>query len=286
LRGRAAGLDAVLDDVDVRVLDDSPPTPTDRAAIFHSAAAAFTARAHPDTAVGTLTITAPPEVLTGAAFANPLLVTVAAYLAVHDPGGTVPASRAELLTELTGHEDQHWQATAHTKKLDVGDEELRRRVVAVATLAGADTETEAEHLLALLPDLSDSSSTERCHALARWAHPAASWALRLIPAIPQIASSLQFQSLDRVAGVVRASPVDVGDVTRAGEDEEPARSISAPTTVPFDPRGRTRRHGPHTGREWTGLGRASWTRAQRGWRTRRGPGGHLSTPTARAALQT
>jgi hypothetical protein len=43
-------------------------------------------------------------------------------------------------------------------------------VVAVATLAGADTETEAAQLLALLPDLSDPSSTERCHALARWAH--------------------------------------------------------------------------------------------------------------------
>ena len=171
LRGRRnAELDAVLDHVDVRVLDESPPTPTDRAAIFTSAATAFTGRAHPDTTLETLTVPDPPEELTGPAFANPLLVTVAAYLAVHDPDGTVPTSRADLLTELTGHEDQHWQATAHTQRLDVGDEELCRRVVAVATLAGADTETEAAQLLGLLPDLSDSSSTERCHALARWAH--------------------------------------------------------------------------------------------------------------------
>jgi hypothetical protein len=169
LRGRGDWLDAVLDDVRVRVLDDSPPTPTDQAAIFHSAATAFTARAHPATAPGTPIIPDPPEVLDGPAFANPLLVTVAAYLAVHDPDGAVPASRAELLTELTGHEDRHWQAAAHTQKLDVGDEELRRRVVAMATLAGADTETEAAQQLALLPDLSNSSN-ERCHALARWAH--------------------------------------------------------------------------------------------------------------------
>jgi predicted RNA-binding Zn-ribbon protein involved in translation (DUF1610 family) len=40
--------------------------------------------------------------------------------------------------------------------------------VAVATLAGADTEKEAAQLLGLLPDLSDPSSIGRCHALARW----------------------------------------------------------------------------------------------------------------------
>ena len=53
----------------------------------------------------------PPGLLTGPAFTSPLLVTVAAYLAVH-PDGKVPTSRGRLLDELIDREDRHWQATA------------------------------------------------------------------------------------------------------------------------------------------------------------------------------
>ena len=110
----------------------------------------------------------PPGLLTGPAFTSPLLVTVAAYLAVHDPDGKVPTSRAGLLGVLVEHEDRHWQATAVAHQVAVGDGDLRRRIVAVITLAGADTETEAADLLGLLPDLSDSSETGRRHAVDRW----------------------------------------------------------------------------------------------------------------------
>ena len=69
---------------------------------------------------------------------------------------------------LVAHEDRHWQATAKAEKVELGDGDLRRRVVAVITLAGADTEDEAADLLALLPDLKDPSETGRRHAVARW----------------------------------------------------------------------------------------------------------------------
>jgi hypothetical protein len=89
LRGRGDWLDAVLDDVQVRVLDDSPPTLGERAALFGSAAIAFVARAHPGAAPGTVAVPEAPAVLAGPAFTSPLLVAVAAYLAVYDPDGTV-----------------------------------------------------------------------------------------------------------------------------------------------------------------------------------------------------
>ena len=60
------------------------------------------------------------------------------------------------------------EATARAQQVDVADKEFRRRVIALITLAGADTETEATDLLGLLPDLSDTSETSRRHAVARW----------------------------------------------------------------------------------------------------------------------
>jgi len=79
-------------------------------------------------------------VLAGPAFTSPLLISAAAYLAVHDPDGTVPTSRTDLLAELVAHEDRYWQATAGARQVEVGDNDLRRRIVAVVTLAGADNE--------------------------------------------------------------------------------------------------------------------------------------------------
>ena len=167
LRGRSDLLDAVLDDVLVRVLDDSPPTPGERAALFDSAAAAFAARAQDQPGSGPVTVPEAP-VLAGAAFASPLLVSIAAYLAVHGPGGTVPTSPTDLLGELVAHEDRYWRATAGAHPVDVGDKDLRRRVVALITLAGAASETEAAAMLGLLPDLKDPAETARRHRVARW----------------------------------------------------------------------------------------------------------------------
>ena len=46
---------------------------------------------------------------------------------------------------------------------------IQRRVVALATLAGAASEREATQLLSLVPDLADASALQRGR-LARWAH--------------------------------------------------------------------------------------------------------------------
>ena len=120
LRGRGDWLDAVLDDVQLRVLDDLPPTPGERAALFGSAATAFAARAQPDAVPGTVAVPEPSTALAGPAFTSPLLISVAAYLAVQDPDGRMPTSRTDLLTELMTHEDRHWQATAGAYSVELG----------------------------------------------------------------------------------------------------------------------------------------------------------------------
>ena len=90
LRGRGDWLDAVLDDVQVRVLDHSPPTPGERAALFGSAATAFAARAQPDADPGTVAVPEPPAVLAGAAFTSPLLVSSRRTWRCTTPTGRCP----------------------------------------------------------------------------------------------------------------------------------------------------------------------------------------------------
>ncbi len=161
LRRRGDLLDAVLDDMELRVLEDEPIGPAEREDLFRAAADAFSRRAVPEV----LPVPAPPP-LGAAPFASPLLVVVAAYLAVHGGGSGIPETRAELLEGLAAHEDHYWEASA--AGLDT-DETLRRRVVALATLAGADDEAEASELIRLVPDLA-SAGSERRARLARWAH--------------------------------------------------------------------------------------------------------------------
>src|SRR5262249_11812163 len=98
-------------------------------------------------------------------------------LAVAD--GQVPTTRTELLDGLLRHEDRYWSQMAEAARLSV-DETLRRRVVALATLAGTGTsesETVAAGLLRLVPDLTETIE-ERRRALARWVHdlyPGLAW---------------------------------------------------------------------------------------------------------------
>lgn len=99
LRRRGDMLDAVLDGMEVRVLDEEPLTHAERECLFAAAAAVFAARSH----LGPPTI--PPNRLRAPMFSSPLLVVVAAYLAVHGQHD-LPATRAELLEGLLAHEDQ------------------------------------------------------------------------------------------------------------------------------------------------------------------------------------
>jgi hypothetical protein len=187
LRHHSDGLDAVLDEIDVPVVLESLPLDgEERRALFAATAGALASRED-----NALTSPVPSDELDQTVFASPLMVVIAAYLAVHrdtrspQSGGGGLAERdgagsrttaGELFDELLAHERRYWKATAEAQKLDT-DEVLRQRVVALATLAGAVDEAHAVELLRLVPDLATASS-ERLGRLARWAHalyPESGW---------------------------------------------------------------------------------------------------------------
>jgi Tetratricopeptide repeat len=160
---------AALDECELRVLDDLPLENPERELLFSAAAEAFAARAETPT-----DLPAPPSMLGESVFSSPLLVVIAAYLAVH--GDTaLPETQVALLDELLAHEERYWWATADD--LFSNDEVLPRRVVGLVTLVGAESEAVAAELLRLLPDLEDATA-ERRRSIARWAgrlYPGAKW---------------------------------------------------------------------------------------------------------------
>lgn len=175
IQGHSEVLDAYADRLDLDVLVDVPLSMPDRRKLFRAATTALSAQL-PDA----VSASHPPE-LARAHFATPLLVVMAAYLQLRDPG-SVPATRGELFEELLVHEDRYWRQRAETDGLDI-DATLRRRAVALATLAGASSEADAVELLRLVPDLADSTA-ERRGRLARWLHrlyPGPAWWNRLDP---------------------------------------------------------------------------------------------------------
>lgn len=161
LRQRSDALDVVLDDASGLALDDEPLGESDRNALFISAAGALAAHA-----AGPLQVPDAPDALSREVFATPLMVVIAAYLALHGDPDSLPTTRAALLDELLAHEARHWKATASARGLGV-DAELQQRVVALSTLAGADNETQATEVLRLLDDLNDASTKQRGE-IARW----------------------------------------------------------------------------------------------------------------------
>ena len=156
LGNRIDALDAVLDECEVRILEDTPLRAEDRADLFQVAVAAFAARLEMPSAP------APPPDLKEGVFENPLMVVIAAYLAAH--GEEAPSTRGELLDEVLAHERRYWRETS--TQLDA-DDALLERMVALATLVNAETEARAAEQLQLLPDLTDAVA-ERRSGLARW----------------------------------------------------------------------------------------------------------------------
>lgn len=127
-------LRGLLNDTAVWALDDLPLRWNERVELFEAATDAFSRR------VGG----APPmpvamEALEEPLYAKPLMVVVAAYLAGRGQA-SLPTSRCELFEELLNHEDHYWDRSAGGR---VSDPTLRRRVAAIATLAGATSEREA-----------------------------------------------------------------------------------------------------------------------------------------------
>jgi tetratricopeptide (TPR) repeat protein len=141
-------------------LEDFPLNLSERQSVFEAAAQALAAHAKP-----ALAVPVTPQSLEDDVFISPLHVVVAAYLAVHGVA-ELPKTRGELFDELLHHEQRYWMRSALAHGLQM-DPMLQRRVVAFATLAGADSEDEATDLLRLVPNLEDASA-ERRGALARW----------------------------------------------------------------------------------------------------------------------
>ncbi|MBT2555502.1 hypothetical protein [Arthrobacter sp. ISL-5] len=170
LRSGDDWLESVLDDATARVLDETVPTLGERAILFDAAVKAFAARA--DSSIASIEGMAPD--LSGETFANPLLIVTAAYLSVYNRHDDLPSTRAGLFEGLIRHEDRYWASLANGLHISPV---LRRRLVALATLAGAgagaesdaEAEDEAARMLRHIPELSDASG-ERRYELARWAH--------------------------------------------------------------------------------------------------------------------
>jgi hypothetical protein len=159
LRGHTEGLDLIADEMGIRVLSDEPFDLDVRRELFAAAAAALRPRVGgklPD----------PPQDLDSGVFATPLTVVAAAYLALVDPD-LQPTTRTELFDGLLAHEDRYWASTGpHTPE----DPQLRRRVVALATLTAARSEEEAAELVGLVPNVGREATRERRYQLAAWAH--------------------------------------------------------------------------------------------------------------------
>lgn len=229
LQGYSDALDSLVDDMEVVVLDDRSLSlrREDREDLFSAATDAFAARL-PE---------APPAPetpdLSQSLYTNPLLVVVAAYLALHTPDA-LPTSRQGLLEELVRHEDRYWRRTSESLQ---ADETLRRRVVALATLAGATSEAEAVELLRLVPDLADST-VERRSQLARWVaglYPGSEWWNPLEPDL--LGEHLVATTLQDTPGAIRgvldgrpaealARPLEV--YTRAAPDHPELAGVLSP----------------------------------------------------------
>jgi hypothetical protein len=157
LRGYGDGLDLIVDEMQTRVLADEPFELDVRRKLFAAAAAALRPR------VGGRLPEAPQE-LDSVVFATPLTVVASAYLALVAPDRQ-PTTRSELFDGLLEHEDRYWASTGpHAPE----DPQLRRRVVALATLTAARSEEEAAELVGLVPNLGREATRARRYQLAAW----------------------------------------------------------------------------------------------------------------------
>lgn len=167
LRGGSEWLESTLDDVMVHVLDDDSLDIRDRSELFDVVADALSLRRRTTVASDLRR----PDLAT-AAFDNSLMVVVAAYLAVYG-NEDLPATRRQLLEGLTQHEDRYWTRYAVEYGVSGLDNERnllgRRRLVGLATLAGAADVSEGAQMLSTLPEFSNVTS-ERRHELAGWVH--------------------------------------------------------------------------------------------------------------------
>jgi hypothetical protein len=132
---------ALADDVEVTVLANEAFGAEERVRLFYAAMGVLAPRIAPGAAAPE------PPALHFPVFATPFTVVAAASLALFDPGRG-PTAGAELLEGLVDHEDRYWRGSGPFAP--AGDT-VRRRVVALTTLAGAASEGEPTELRGLVP---------------------------------------------------------------------------------------------------------------------------------------
>ncbi len=233
------------------LLSQYPLDPSDRFRHYGQALIAFRAALTGVTASSSGHTDVPPSALSDDAFADPLLVHLAALQAAADdplvlskPRAT-SSTRDHVLTAYLSRESQRWQSLAATQTPPLAEPvEVLRRSVALACLSNprADTaataEAKAAELLSFIPDISGESDTSRRFRLARWLHdlhsgpeywnplrpdPLADQLLAKIDILPHLVGSLlQFSdepTLDRLfAELVRAAAAVGGAADQALAD--------------------------------------------------------------------
>jgi tetratricopeptide (TPR) repeat protein len=164
LLGGGDAFDIFVTEAGLDVLSEHPLEGNARAALFLGAHQAFvdcrTGSGGTASAVGSV-----PAELGSDAYSSPLMVVIGAYLAAEDAIGP-PATSDELLDGLLDHEGRYWRQIASSVPVAV-DNAQSRRVVALATVGGADSESEAARLVSLLTDFSDAPAERRAQ-LARF----------------------------------------------------------------------------------------------------------------------
>ncbi|MFE3799664.1 S1 family peptidase, partial [Nocardia tengchongensis] len=159
-----------LDDGDVS-LTTNLLSPAVRHGHYRAACTAFAAALN-----GADQIVPEPESpdMTAGAFGDPLMVHLAALLAVSgDPLGPMPESdmqiRSTVLRAMLDLEASRWPKQIATEGIGAGPVVLRR-CVATATVSAPNEEPSAAAMLTAVPDLSADSETGRRYGLARWLH--------------------------------------------------------------------------------------------------------------------
>ncbi len=249
LRHRSDALDALVDDVRQWILQELPLESGERATLFDAAAGAFAARA--DRSPGSLDV---GDLLSGDVFSSPLMVVIAAYLAIHGER-ELPLNIDALLDELLHHEQRYWRTSAQACNVD-RDPVLQRRVVALATLTAAAGETEAVALLSLMPDLADASARERGQ-LARWVH-------ELYPAGPGWWNPLEPDLIAEhlVAGTYADTPAVLSGVLAQRTPSTVVRSLDVFTRAAPDHHGLAHALGPILADRLPGLCELAVTQAE------------------------
>jgi hypothetical protein len=159
LRTGHEGLDSILDGLPVHALGDTPLSLAERRDVLERTVEAL-ANYLPEPNA----LSAPPSDLSSDAFADPLMLVIAAYLS--HQGTRPPETRAALLDQIVLHEQHYWQRHLEQTGLSV-NRRLQQKIIATATLTRPNDEHHASEFLQHLTEMSDSPK-ERLYALVRW----------------------------------------------------------------------------------------------------------------------